>query len=154
MKKMIQMLCAFLLLVGLTACGETIDDTNGENNTALNTITTEDIVAESITASGLGYKESEFMGITSFEYNANNFNGVEEVFRESYIITSGVTVDISYIELESGNFRMYVINEGKILKEIEPGEFNESLFFEDIKGEFYIRVAGESAKVEFNFNVY
>ena len=36
---------------------------------------------------------------------------------------------------------MDVISDGEILKEIEPGVFNESYFFEDIK-------------VEFNFNVY
>ena len=154
MKKIIQMLCVCFLVLGLTACGETIEDTNGENNTALNAITKEEILDNSISASGLGYTESEFMGITSFEYQAKKFNGVEEVFRESYLFASGVSVDVSYIELESGNFRMYVIHEGKILKEIEPGVFNESYLFEDIEGEFYIRVAGESAKVEFNFNVY
>lgn len=154
MRKIIQILCTCFLVLSLSACGEAIEDTNGENNTSLNTITKEEILSNSITSSGLGYSESNTMGITSFEYQDKNFNGVEEVFRESYLFSSGVSVDVSYIELESGNFRMYVIHEGKILKEIEPGVFNESYLFEDIEGEFYIRVAGESAKVEFNFNVY
>lgn len=154
MRKIIQILCTCFLVLSLSACGEAIEDTNGENNTSLNTITTEEILSNSITSSGLGYSESNTMGITSFEYQDKNFNGVEEVFRESYLFSSGISVDISYIELESGNFRMYIINEGEILKEIEPGVFNESYLFEDIEGEFYIRVAGESAKVEFNFNVY
>ncbi len=154
MKKFIQVLCALFMAFSLCGCSETFEDRNGAENTSLNTITNEDILAKSITSSGLEYTETNFMGITTFEYHDNNFNGVEEVFYVDYFLPSHVEVSVNYIELESGNFRMYVINEGKILKEIENGVFAESYIFEDITGEFYIRVAGESAKVEFDFDVY
>ena len=153
MKKIIKVLCALFMVFSLTGCMEPIEDTNGENNTALNTITNEDILAKSITSSGLEYTETNFMGITTFEYHDNNFNGVEEVFLTNYLLPSDVEVSVNYIELESGNFRMYVINEGKILKEIVDGVFAESYIFEDITGEFYIRVAGESADFELSYDI-
>ena len=73
MKKIMKLVCTCFLVLSLSACGEAIEDTNGENNTSLNTITKEEIVGNSITSSGLGYSESNSMGITSFEYQAKNF---------------------------------------------------------------------------------
>lgn len=153
MKKLIKLLFACFLAFGLCGCGESIEDTNGENNTALNTITKEDILSNSISASGLGTEEGEFLGFTSFKYKAKNFNGVEELYNENYLFSTAVYVHVNFINLKSGNFRMFVINDGKIIQEIPSDATGESYCFENLDGNLTIRVAGESAKVEFDFDV-
>ena len=55
--------------------------------------------------------------------------------------------------MESGNFKLVVINNDEIIQEIERDTFNETFYFEDLKGDFSIHVAGESAKFDFHIDV-
>ncbi len=149
MKKIVRILCTFFLITGLTGCGETYEDTNGENNTALNTITDENIINMDIGASGLSYTTTEVMGITCEEYSSNNFNGVIEIGYANYISANQIDVYVGHINVKSGNFKLVVLIDDEIVKVIPNDAFGETYTFKNVKGTLSIRAAGESASVEF-----
>lgn len=154
MKRIMSLILVLSMCFMLTACGEEYEDTNGEDNFSLQTITDENIINRDIGASGLGYEEISVGDITSTEYESNNFNGVEELYLTNFIGKSDIHVYIGHLNVESGNFRLVVINDDKIIKDIPLDAFGETFYFEDLKGTFAIRVAGESAKFDFHIEVY
>lgn len=153
MKKLLCAALATMFSFTLVGCGETYEDTNGEDNFALQTITDENIIKQNIGASGLSYSETEIGPITTSEYSAKNFNGVECIYETTYIGKSDVTVYVGTMNVKSGNFKMAVVLDDEIIKEIPLDAFGEDFYFEDIKGHFQLVVAGESAAVEFYVNV-
>ena len=151
--KIFKVLLIGLVCIGLCACGTKYEDTNGENNYNLQTITDENIINLDVGASNLGYKESNIMGITSSEYYSKDFNGVEQLYLTDYILESDPILTVNYINVKSGNFKFVVILDDEIIKVIPNDAFAQTYYFEDIKGTFSIHVAGESANVEFDFYV-
>lgn len=143
---------AVCMLFALTACGTEYEDTNGDDIT-LETITDEDIINLATGASGLTYKETNIGGLKSSEYSAKNFNGVEQIYLTNFIAKSDVCIYIGHMNVESGNFKLAVINDGKIIKEIPADTFNEEFWFYDLKGTFSVHVAGESAKFDFYIDI-
>ena len=154
MKKITSIFLICLLCAALTGCGTVYDDTNGPDAYSLQTITDENIINLETGASGLTHKDSNIAGFTSEEYYSDNFNGVERLFQTNYILPSDVEIYVSYVTVDSGNFRMVVINEDEIIHEFAPGTFNETILLEDLKGSFAIHVAGESADFEMHYEVY
>ena len=71
----------------------------------------------------------------------------------SFILPSDVEVYIGHMNVESGNFRMVVINNEEIIYDIPLDAFGESFYFEDLEGDFSIHVAGENAVFNFNIEV-
>ena len=155
MKKVLNILLFLCLLFSLTACGATTvyEDTNGPDDFSLQTITVDNIINRDIGASGLSYKESNFMGITSTEYSAKNFNGTDMLYNTVFLGKSDIEIYVGYLNIHSGNFAMVVVNNGEIICEIPDGTFGEYFRFEDLKGDFSIHVAGESANFEMNYHV-
>ena len=153
MKKLFSVLLVFLMVLALSACGTQYEDTNGDDNFALQTITDEDIIHLQTGSSGMSYREDSVGIISSCEYYSKNFNGVDQLFLTNYIGDSDVTVSIGYINVTAGNFRMVVINNDEIIFDVPLDSAAEAYIFEDINGSFSVHVAGESAAVEFNFSV-
>lgn len=153
MKRIFSLILVLGMCFSLVACGEEYEDTNGEDNFKLQTITNDNIINRDIGASGLGYTESEVAGITSTEYNAKNFNGVEEIYLTNFIGKSDVQVYIGHMNVKSGNFRLVAINDDKIIYEFPLDAFGDTYYFEDLKGSFAIHVAGESAAFDFHIEV-
>ena len=141
------------MCVAFVGCGEEYEDTNGTDNFSLQTITDEDIIHLQTGASGLTYKESNLGGLSSSEYSSKNFNGVEQIYLTSFILPSDIYVYIGHLNVESGNFKLVVINNDEIIKEIPLDTFGEEFYFENLEGDFSIHVAGESAKFEFHIQV-
>ena len=154
MKKITSILLALLLCFTLCGCGETYEDTNGNNNFKLQTITDQDIIHLKTGSSNLTYKETNIGGIKSSEYKSKNFNGVEQLYLTDYIMKSDVCIYIGHMSVNSGNFRLVVINNDEIIKDIPLDVFGEEFWFYDIKGPFSIHVAGESANFTFHMEVY
>ena len=152
-RKIFCMLLVCMLVAGLAGCGEVYEDTNGPDDYTLQTITDDDIINLKVGGAGISYKESNFMGITSSEYYGKNFNGVHRLFLTNYILPSDVTVSISYINVDSGNFKMIAVLDDEIIQEFPIGTFSEDFYFENIKGAFAIYVAGESAAFEMNYSM-
>ena len=151
-----KLLCAALTAVlsfTLVGCGEQYEDTNGADDFSLQTITDENIIKQDIGASGLGYSETDIGLLKSSEYSAKNFNGVESIYLTNFIGKSDVRVYVGTMNVKSGNFKLAVVLNDEIIKEIPLDAFNEDFYFEDIKGTFQIVAAGESAAVEFYVEV-
>ena len=153
MKKLRSMFLVSAMCAILVACGEKYEDTNGTDNFSLQTITDDDIIHLSTGASGLTYSEQNLGGIHSSEYSSKNFNGVEQLYLTSFIAKSDVEIYIGHMSVESGNFKLVVINNEKIIQEIPLDTFNESFYFEDLEGDFSVHVAGESAKFDFHIDI-
>lgn len=148
------LLLAGVLALGLVACGTEYADTNGDDDFTLQTITDENIVKMDVGAGGLKYsKESIGDAVYSTEYSGKNFNGVEQIFFTNYLLPSDVRVYIGYFNVDSGNFKLAVINNDEIIREIPVGLFNKEFMFEDISGSFAIHLAGESAAFELNIDI-
>ena len=154
MKKIVYVLLVLCMCVGLVGCGQEYEDTNGDDNFTLQTITDQNIIKLDTGASGLGYEESNIGFLHSSEYKAKNFNGVEQLYLTNYIAKSDVTVYIGHMNVKKGNFKLVAILDDKIIKEFPLDAFSEEFFFEDIKGTFSIHVAGESAAFEFYMDIY
>lgn len=153
MKKPLSLLLAFLMVLALSACAAEYEDTNGDDNFALQTITDEDIINLQIGSSGINYTESSFGSISGNEYYSKNFNGVEQLFVENYIWDSDITISVGYLDVTAGNFRMVVINNDEIIFDVPLNISAETYYFEDINGYFSVHIAGESANVKFNYSV-
>ena len=150
MKKIIRICALFALCASFAACGKVqkYEDTNGENNFKLQTITDKEIIERSIGGSGLGYSETKIGGIVSKEYSSKNFNGVEHIYHTSFILPSDVMIYVGHLNVKSGNFKIAVINNDKIIDEIPLDSFSETFYYENLEGDFSVHLAGESAKFE------
>lgn len=153
MKKITKLLSACFSIFILSACVFMYEDINGDS-TELCTISNENIIKMDVGSSGLKYAESKLARSMVSEYSAKNFNGVEQIYFTSFIEKSNVFVYIGHLSVKSGNFKMVVVNNDKIIKEIPNEAFGEEFYFQDVVGDFSIRVAGENANVEFYVDVY
>ena len=154
MKKFSLILLSLCLILALVGCGTQYEDTNGPDNFTLQTITDQNIINLDLGASGLTYTESELGDIlSSSEYSAKNFNGVERIFQTNFLLPSDIEVYIGHMNVKSGNFKLVVINNDTIIQEIPLDSFNETFRFENLSGSFSVHAAGESAAFEFYMDV-
>lgn len=154
MKKFTQFILIFGMCLALVGCGDEYEDTNGEDNFSLQTITDENIINKDIGASNLTYEELSAGDITSTEYKSKNFNGVEEIYLTNFIGKSDIHVYIGHMDVKSGNFKLAVVCDDKIIDEIPLDAFGDTYYYEDLEGTFAIRLAGESADFSFHIEVY
>lgn len=154
MKKILYTALAAVLCFSLCACGTTYEDTNGENDYTLQTITDENIIHLETGSSGLSYSEFHLGDVTfSKGYSAKNFNGVDQLYTTNYLLPSTVTVYIGTLNISQGNFRLVALNNDEIIYDFPLDAFNETFTFENITGNFSIHLAGESAAFEFYIDI-
>lgn len=136
----------------LTNPVEHIEDRNGENNTAIAVITDKEIIDQKMGSKGLKLTKSKILiaGIDfgGVKFHSKKFTGVEPLLQQNILFSTGFTLSIYNYNIESGNFRLYVLNEDKIIDVLEPSE-ETSYFYENIKGEFTVVAVGESANFKF-----
>lgn len=152
MKKLLGIFLMLLLCVTLAGCKE-YEDTNGDDDFTLQTITDENIIHLETGASNLTYKESNIGALKSAEYTSKNFNGVEQLYLTSFWGKSDIEIYIGHMNVKKGNFKLAVINNDEIIKEIPLDAFGETYRFEDLEGDFSIHLAGESAAFSFYMDV-
>ena len=154
MKKFALLTLAVCLVLMLVGCGTQYEDTNGEDNFALQTITDQNIIDLDVGASGLTYTEQALGDVLfSSAYSSKNFNGVEQIYLTNFLLPSDIEIYIGHMTVKSGNFKLAVIHDGAILCEIPADAFNESFRFEDLTGTVSIHVAGESAAFDFHIDI-
>ena len=130
---------------------EHIADTNGAENFSLATLTEEDILAKSLTCTGGPNRSTGHLSLpggweisSGVELYAKKFSGVTDILWADYILPSDFSLSLDHFSVTGGNFRMMVINEGKIIADIQPGD-HVDILIEDITGYTTVRIAGESA---------
>ena len=110
------------MCLGLVACGQ-IEDTNGEDDYSLATITEEQLVKGTNSSSKVGFLHTQINN--SHTFKVNKFSGVEAI--ESVRATES-TKSITFLvesTRKSGNLYVYVRCDGQIVGDFEIGEKDE-----------------------------
>ena len=130
---------------------EHIADTNGADNYALSTLTEADILAKSLTCTGGPNRTTGRLNLPGgwsisdgVELYAKEFSGVTDILWADYILPSDFSLNLDHFSVTEGNFRMMVINEGRIIADIQPGD-DVNVLIEGLTGYTTVRIAGESA---------
>ena len=128
-----------------------IEDLNGPDDFSLATLTETDLLAKELTCTG-GPNTStgrisqpggwELSG--GVKLYAEKFSGITDILWADYILPSDFHLMLDRFTVEGGNFRMMVINNGRIIADIQPGD-NVDVLIEDLTGPTFVRIAGESA---------
>ncbi len=147
MKKALLAVLLAAITLAFTGCGQ-IEDTNGEENFDLVTITDQDIIEGMNVVSfaslrtGSGNKES---------ISVKKLSGVLDLYNGN---ASGETVRFAVnCDVTAGNARLVVVYDGKIVHEFDLHEQGQSFVLENAKGDFALKLAGESAAFEVVFEV-
>lgn len=133
----------------LTSDLEHIEDTNGPDNYALTTITDENIIKQDVGA--LNIKKSTGIFNDGITFSSNKFTGVYRVFQTNFFLNSDFLMDLAGFNVNSGNFKMVVVNNGEIIATVEPGLF-ATCELSGLNGSFELVIAGESADFEFTLD--
>ena len=80
--------------------------------------------------------------------SSEKFTGVYRVFATTLFFDSDFSMNLLNYHVNSGNFRMCLVNDGKIIADVEPGMSSEVLLH-DLNGSFELVIAGESADFTF-----
>lgn len=152
MKKLLCLTLSILLILGLAGCGNEIEDTNGEDDYSLATITDENIINLDLGASGSSSSTTGDSTVT--KYSAKSFSGVEELYVADYLWESDVTIDVTSLIVKGGNFRLVVLVDDEIVYDFDLEEVSQSCELHDVDGTVSVRIAGESAAYEFYMEVW
>ncbi len=162
MKKTLITICcmAICLMLALTGCSipDHIEDTNGADNYALQTITEQDVVELKMGTRG-SISESELqMNVAGLsfsngrKYSSSKFTGVYQIYAATIFKGSDIYVQLSQFEIREGNFAFYIVFDGEIVGQLTPSEVGVSEFtLENVEktGSLEYIIAGESASFEF-----
>lgn len=130
---------------------EHIEDTNGADNYSLQTITDSNIINRDIGAMGLKTSTDSISNTTT--YSSDKFTGVEEIYGEN-IWGNRFDITINHARVDSGNFRIVLLEGDKIVHEFKLNELTQSYTLENPNGYISLRIAGESADFQFDYNLY
>ncbi|MBQ7379537.1 MAG: hypothetical protein IJW70_07680 [Clostridia bacterium] len=141
-------LCIGLLLIvclGMVACGQ-IEDTNGEDDYSLATITKEELVKSASNSSQVGFLHTQVND--KHTYKVAKFSGVEmlESVRATES-TKSITFTVESTR-ESGNLYIYVRCDGEIVGEFAVGGSDSLILEQPAPGKYELCIAGESASFE------
>ena len=153
-KKKLTAIAAVILLAVcavwmLTDGTEHIADSNGAENHALAVITDKDILDLSV--SPLGLEKSADKLSDTVRFSSGKFTGIYEVMWTDVLFSTGLQLNILDYEVNAGNFRMVLINDGRIVAELEPGD-DYPVDLGELSGEVKLVIAGESA--DFSFRLF
>ena len=126
-----------------------IEDTNGPEDYTLTTITDENIIKQDMGA--LNVSKSTGLLNDGVTFKSDKFTGVYRVFQTNFFFDSDFLRDVAGFWVNSGNFRMCIVNDGKIIATVEPGMF-ATCELSDLNGSFELVIAGESADFEFTLD--
>ncbi|MBQ8228012.1 MAG: hypothetical protein IJZ88_03265 [Clostridia bacterium] len=129
---------------------EHIEDTNGDENYSLQTITDDNIIKMDLGA--LNLKESTDSISNTTTYSSNKFTGVSEIYGEN-IIGNRFEITINHARVDSGNFKIVLLEDNEIVHEFKLNELTQSYVLENPSGYISLRIAGESADFMFDYNM-
>lgn len=131
--------CSLLLIMTLAAsCSSLmIEDTNGDEDSSLATLTDEDILNGYSSISVNSFKTTS-NGVTKL--SVKQFSGVQTV---GMIKSGGGTAFKASVELNSGNLEVVLVKDGEITHRIPVNEETEIIL--DQNSAYELKIAGESA---------
>lgn len=136
--------------LGLVACGQ-IEDTNGENDYSLATLTNEDLLKGASSSTQVGFLHTQINDTHTVK--VSKFSGVEVL--ESVRATESIKSITFLVECtrKSGNLYVYVRCDGQIVGDFEIGAKDELVLDNPAPGKYELCVAGESASYELSVTI-
>ena len=131
---------------------EDIEDTNGADNYALQVITDQNIIKQDMGMVG-GIKIHRNVIGDGITISSKDFSGVYEVLWNNYVLPSDFCLELTNLIVTSGNFRAVIVNEDKIVGELEFNSEDSPFidyWLEDVTGTVELVLAGESAAFSFS----
>ena len=151
MKKLFLITIIMLVLTLTFSCSviKTYEDTNGDNNFTLQTIT-KDMLIKNEGGLEVGSVSSQDTknNITSILLNVSKFDGIKQVYR----FKSGSYAVLVNFKATKGNGALVITDGKKIIYEFAINEENQSYEFE-CKTSNYLKVAGESLEFELSVKI-
>lgn len=148
---------AMIFIFGFTACGVEISDTNGPDDYSLATITDENIINQDLGASGYSMtpaSDSEDYMTSTTKFKGKEFSGVTELWGTNLLGKSDMTVELSTIQVDRGNFKLVATLDDEIVHVFDNEEMSQRFELEDSNDDFAIRMAGETADFKFYISVW
>ena len=137
---------------------EHIEDTNGADNYSLQTITKQDVIEQKMGAKGTVSERETHLDIAGWsvsdgtKYSSKKFTGVYLLHTETLFKGSDIYVSLAEFEINEGNFAFYIVFDGEVVGQVEPGENALAEFkLDNVEktGELEYVIAGESASFSF-----
>lgn len=154
MKKILTIIGVIVIAVGviwfMNSDIDQIEDTNGDDNYKLQTITDYNIIKMDI--GSVGAKVSTGIISDTVKYSSDKFSGVMEIYSEN-IMANQMTITVNHAQVKKGNFRMVLLVNDEIVHDFELNELTQTYVLEKVKGNVSIRIAGESAEYMFDFSI-
>ena len=146
MKNINKPLIYLLSICTLASCGfdnlTHSEDTNGEDDISLCSLTEEDLLEKHPHA--LFNMSSTSSNNTKTTFKCNIFSGVSDI--ASYTIKEKTSFTITSL-IESGNGDFFIYQDGKRIYSI-GFPYNDTIVLSDVTGKISFRIAGESAKMD------
>ena len=157
MKKALCLLLAMGFAIFAVGCGVEYQDTNGPDDYRLTQISDENIAKFELGASNYSQKpgsdESDNLSKIT-EFKSDNFNGVAEIYRTHLMGKSDLIIDVSNLQVSSGNYRLSVVQDGEIIYDFPLNEMMQTYELRDTNGDIAIRMSGESADFYLSIQVW
>ena len=145
---MVAVAAVWFLSDGLT---KHIEDTNGDKSFKLVTITDSNIINMDIGSMGLKETSGYITGTKT--YSSNKFSGVAEIYG-SNIYGNRFEITVNHARVDSGNFKIVLLEDDKIVHEFTLNELTQTYTLENPSGYISLRIAGESADFQFDYAIY
>ncbi|MBQ3136340.1 MAG: hypothetical protein IJB74_02550 [Clostridia bacterium] len=127
-----------------------IEDTNGSDIYKLQQINDGNIIKMDVGALNYAQADELFNNLTT--YKSDKFTGVAEIYTTN-IIGNRFDITLYNLWVESGNFKVVLVHNDEIVHEFKLNELMQSYTLENPKGNVSLRIAGESAKFEFSYDL-
>ncbi len=137
---------AWFMLTGV----KHIEDLNGPDNYTLQQITESNIINRDISSRGLKTSTNVLSDITT--YSSKKFTGVEEIYGNN-IWGNRFEITIHHARVDSGNFKIVLLEDDKIVHEFKLNELSQTYVLENPSGYISLRIAGESADFKLDYYV-
>ena len=145
MKKIKKPLIYLLSMLSLASCGfdnlTHIDDTNGEDDISLCSLTEEDLLEKHPHA--LFNMSSTSSNNTKTTFKCNIFSGVSDI--ASYTIKEETSFTVTSL-IEQGNGDFFIYQDCKRIQTI-GFPYDGTILVNSVAGKIHFRIAGESAKM-------
>lgn len=130
---------------------EHIEDTNGAENFALQTITDANIINKDIGAVGGPNMSTDNISNTT-TYSSEKFTGVAEIYGVN-ITTTSMDIIVNHASVTEGNFKLVLLVDDEIVHEFKLNELTQTYTLENPSGYVSLVIAGESANFEFDYSI-
>lgn len=143
MKKFITIMLATVLVLSLAGCKfVSYEDTNGDEDFSLQTLTEADITSNITTYSQVMGTKTQINNETS--YSAKNMSGIIRIY-EANIRDRDLEIQLSS-KVSKGNARLVLMVGNEIVHDFDLNDDNQVFTLENCTGKVSLRIAGESAE--------